>query len=281
VAITSKGFPILEIFGFHYTDVSPRAQEVRDGHLCPFLGKRCVKKGHSESGMPLGYCSVKWNVTSGAIITCPNRLYFGSYEVFRRPIMEIFGATQGVRLKPEQGGLHPDFTMDWVVVKADKHLSVVDFFGVEVQTIDITGSVYPAFDAYMMDRADWEKKIYGINWANVWKRLLPQVVAKAQVYKHLGKKLYVILQDSLLTYVLSRGELGTMPAGQGDIVFHTYEYNGQTGADGIRTLEFRTELPTTIEAVQRAFMMPAIRISKEDALRLIQDGIDAAIAFGE
>lgn len=279
MAITSKEFPILEIYGFHHTDTSKRAEHVRGIHQCPFLEKRCVKKGHTDPSVPLGYCSVKWNSPAGAIITCPNRLYFDSYEIFRRPIMEVFGTSKNVRLKPEQGGLHPDFTMDWVVVKTDPNLGVLDFFGIEIQTIDITGTVYPAFAAYMAGKDDWKRKGYGINWANVWKRLLPQVVAKAQVYRHLGKRLYVLLQDSLLTYVLARGDLAKAPKHQGEIIFHSYEYNGKTGADGIRTLEFHTELQTTIEAVQTAFMMPSIKISQKEALKLIQAEIGTAIVF--
>lgn len=280
MAITSPEFPIFEIFGFHHTDTFRTAQETRAMHLCPFLKVRCTKKGHSGTRIPLGYCSVKRDVPSGAIITCPNRLY-GAYEIFRRPIVETFGATKAVRLKAEQGGLHPDFTMDWVVVRTDRGMTVTDFFGVEVQTIDITGTVYPAFDAYMKGRTRWRRKNYGINWANVWKRLIPQVLAKGQVYKHLGKKLYVIIQDSLLTYVLSRGELKAASADHGEIVFHTYDYDGKTDDDGIRSLAFRREIHTTIQSLQHAFMVQSIKISREDALKLIQEGIEAAIPFVE
>jgi len=253
---------------------------VREKYLCPFLDIRCTKKGHSGSKIPLGYCSVKRNVPSGAIITCPNRLY-GAYEIFRRPIVEAFGTTSNVRLKAEQGGLHPDFMMDWVIVRTDRDMAVTDFFGVEVQTIDITGSVYPAFDAYIKGHATWKRKTYGINWANVWKRLIPQVIAKAQVYKHLGKKIYVILQDSLLTYVLSRGDLKPISASSAEIVFHTYEYNGKADDDGIRSLEFCREIRTTIENLQYAFMVQSIKISQEEALSLIQADIEAAILFKE
>src|SRR5262245_4350091 len=146
--------PLLEIFGYPDDDHSRVAENARRQSHCPFIKARCTKQNREDPRYPFGYCSVRWNnVPDGGVITCPNRLYFSNLEVLHRPVLERFGSTKHVRVKPEQQGLHREMSMDWVVAKLDSKNRVEDFFGVEVQTIDITGTVRPAFNAFMENRA--------------------------------------------------------------------------------------------------------------------------------
>lgn len=196
-------FPIVEIFGFPADNDSDDAKEARRRYWCPFLDARCIKSGH-DVPIPLGTCSV---VSSyGPVVTCPKRFHGDDYGLIRSVASTLLGTQSQTVLLPEIGTT-PSSTFDWIAARHDGAGNVQDYHGIEVQSIDITGSVRPFFEAFMQGEDPSSiRHSYGINWANVFKREMPQFLAKAAILSSYGKQLAVVVQDQLLDYINERSD---------------------------------------------------------------------------
>ena len=113
---------------------------------------------------------------------------------------------------------------------------------------------------------------YGVNMANIYKRLAIQVVSKATYLKSIGIPLYVIMQHRPFLYLKKR--IAFVPSGDGepwDIAFSTFDYtdellaNGQFGFEHVDTV--RTTVANYIAALSanRAGMK-----ERSDFLRVVE-----------
>jgi len=213
-------FPIREIFGYPPENASPEARKARDSHHCPFLDKRCVKESR-RLDYPFGACSVRQIKDEREIVICPMRFYGDNQsiieEVGRRLCKE---AACLVRIPEVRVGR---FSIDWVVACCDASGTLVDYHGVEVVAADTTGSLDRYFEAYMKEE-DWQnvRQRYGINWANVYKRTLPQLIAKGALLASYGKKLGIILQDRLLERLRTRLTIPVESESSANMFFFLY-----------------------------------------------------------
>jgi hypothetical protein len=107
---------------------------------------------------------------------------------------------------------------------------VRDFAGVELQTLDTTGTVWPARQRFLSDkgvrsqRGGNVSKSYGMNWKMTAKTTLVQLHHKTSTFEQLGKHLVLAVQECLMVYM--RKEFQFDHVGQarlGDpLHFHTY-----------------------------------------------------------
>ena len=67
--------------------------------------------------------------------------------------------------------------MDWVLARLNGKGELVDFTAAEVQTIDTTGKYSDAQAALRKDRSIVNDTV-GLNWENVSKRIIPQIIYK-------------------------------------------------------------------------------------------------------
>ena len=86
-----------------------------------------------------------------------------------------------------------------------------DFVGIELQTLDTTGTVWPERQRFLrhykvpVKRADaGSGKPFGMNWKMTAKTILVQLNHKIVTFEHLSKRLVLVLQDRMLDYM--RGE---------------------------------------------------------------------------
>jgi hypothetical protein len=136
------------------------------------------------------------------------RFYSPRGGILEEVARHLFGDVSNVEPIPEVGP-NRMYTLDWVLAKFDSATgSVLDYHGVEVQAIDITGSVRPYFEAFLAGE-NWRgiRHPHGLNWSNVFKRLLPQFLAKGAMLHSFGKKLAIIVQDQLIDSVLRTGRM--------------------------------------------------------------------------
>jgi hypothetical protein len=94
-------------------------------------------------------------------------------------------------------------SMDWVLVRIVDN-EPVEIAGIEVQSIDITNNYRVTWDAYKQLRINENIQIptskHGMNWANVHKRLIPQIIRKGQIYsdsKLASKGMYFVVPDTV------------------------------------------------------------------------------------
>lgn len=209
---------IVEIFGYAPDDLSNVSRSLWNLGACPFIEKACTKTNHDQT-IIYGTCSV--TSPYGDCIICPNRMYENRYASLKRVAIDAFGdglefltyeeyiprrndlsecvvalgQTSGKEVK-----LGTSLSMDWVLARVDNG-DLVEYVGIEVQSIDITGNYRDNWYAYKnLTSSDTliPKSGHGMNWANVHKRLIPQLIRKGLIYSRsnlVASGLYFVLPN--------------------------------------------------------------------------------------
>jgi hypothetical protein len=241
---------IVEIFGFAPNDRSPAASHYWTTKNCPFTNHQCTKTNHDNS-LIYGICSASNGIQRSAdqdIIICPNRLYADNYSTIRAVAHEVwghlnpeviiggtiaqlksllqrstsnniivaFGTNSGREIAVNSNGR---MKMDWVLQRYTKqsyYIQPEDFVGIEVQSIDISGNYRDTHEAYTsFSLGNTVSSIpdsrHGLNWANVHKRLIPQIIRKGNIYQESSRCIgfYFILPD--IVYKKFEEVLGNVP----------------------------------------------------------------------
>ncbi len=206
---------IQELFTYSATDMSAIARDARASFTCPIQGGPCSKnnddgaeRGDPILGGPLGVCSVfNPQAVGPSRITClcPTRLYGHGFETLRGLARDVLGApTQptylfsewvangmpdGVVLmgKGESGEFRTEAgSFDWIAgtTQAGK---LVSYAGIEAQAIDTTGNYRANRAALMRGEKVVPPSGHGLNWENVNKRIIPQLLRKGMLLKKLAE----------------------------------------------------------------------------------------------
>lgn len=204
---------ILEIFGFPPEFLCEESNLMWATKACPFTSNACTKFNHDMS-VVYGTCSMISN--QGNIIICPNRLYAEDFKVLKQVANDSFGCgipflnfhdyikarkakssilenSAGVvislgRNSGKEVQVGRQMSMDWVLAHIVSG-QISSYVGVEVQSIDITGNYRDNWhyhkefrDKKGAVRRDKPSSGHGYNWANVHKRLIPQLIRKGVIY---------------------------------------------------------------------------------------------------
>lgn len=220
---------ILDLFGID-TGVGDRQdwQAIVEAQQCPFLGKRCYKSRKSQPEISIGTCTVAYG--KEPIIICPTRL-LERRQVFTDCLHLLTGHQPGNELHILSEVTVPGGSIDFVLVSALER-KVKDFVGIELQTLDTTGTVWPERQRFLHAKglpvppADIQSgKSYGMNWKMTAKTILVQLHHKIQTFEHLNKHLVLVIQDRLLAYMrreFSFGHLEQQPRVADPMHFHAY-----------------------------------------------------------
>lgn len=277
---------IAEFFGYRAEDQSDVAVNAAAKQMCPFLGGPCTKI-LSRDRLISGVCAVRQKTTgSPNVICCPNRIYADDYKMLYTIADQAFGqklnlyaGRVAVHKAKEEGGAIAvyghgwggelrlpqrkgtgSYFVDWVLARLDEKGELVEFTAIEVQTIDTTGNYRGAREALMRDRTLKDDTV-GLNWENVSKRIIPQLIYKGQVLQReeLCKTgLYFVCPEPVYERVLNRlggkEKIPKFPTQPASIHFVSYDYTETEGKDGkILSLGVLEEHCTTVYKVQEAF----------------------------
>ena len=239
---------LVEVFGHAPDDLSPTARSLWSLAACPFTNQACSKTNHDRS-ITYGTCTV--TASGKPCIVCPNRLYESDYAALRRVSHEAFGdaaflmfdryvprrAESGPFVVPlghnsgREVKLSGQMSMDWVLALVHRG-KLQAYVGVEVQSIDTTGNYRDTWYGYRNllhgVAATIPESEHGLNWANVHKRLIPQIIRKGLVYSRstlVQHGLYFIVPE--VVYQKFEGVIGAdikadHADGPGTLTVHTY-----------------------------------------------------------
>lgn len=270
---------IVEIFGYSPDDLGKEARTLWNLGACPFVNKAC-SKSNSEQTVVYGTCSV--TTTFGDCVICPNRLYEKNYKSLRKVSEDAFGkdlefltfeqfiprrsSTEEcvVALGQNSGKevkLGNKLSMDWVLARV-KNGELLEYVGIEVQSIDITNNYRDNWYAYKnlnKDTTVIPRSEHGLNWANVHKRLIPQLIRKGLIYAKsdlVSKGLYFVLPD--IVYKKFEDVIGKdiplVNHKASDILtVHTYSLSEQVEHGDQRSLIAERELSFELEEFSRRF----------------------------
>lgn len=268
---------LAEIFGYEPDDRTDAARKQWKSQKCPFVGNICVKHSHPRSGETAtiyGSCSVvnkNHRRKAEEVILCPQRLYADNYRTLKECGIDAFGSVidmvmasdrKGVTSFARKGGAYGvlfgansgsevklkgtvNISLDWVIAILDG-VVLKSIVPVEVQSIDITGNYHACWEAYSVESKSIPNSAHGMNWANVWKRLIPQILLKGAIAgtSRLCKAgSYFVLPDRV--YKQFEKLVGVVPgqtkAGEGLLTVMTYDLGPPVGHGKIRDL-VRTRL---------------------------------------
>lgn len=249
---------IYEWYGYHPADRSDAALEAALDKYCPFLRDDCTKVG--------GACTVARS--DGPVIVCPNRLYFDNFAVLRDIAQDAFGhfdierdldghpklypgdelnrdfTCEGsrvgvfgnrwsgeIKLPPVKSEGGARYSVDFTLVVADREMRLKAFVPVEVQTIDTTGSYRRSIESLEASRTAVPSK-FGMNWENVNKRILPQLITKGLMLQ--GERLctegiFFVTPKPVFTRIMRRlggvDRFRKIPRQPGSITFLSFEHD--------------------------------------------------------
>jgi len=269
---------LVEVFGHAPTDTTPIARKFWQLNACPFIGKACSKYDHTNT-ICYGTCSV--TNTGQNVVICPNRLYADGYATIKRVSTEVFGDVQFMLFDEYiKEATKPNASLDCVValgqnsgkeVKLSKmsmdwvlaHIvdgALVGYVGIEVQSIDITGNYRDAWYSARDQKASIPPSEHGLNWANVHKRLIPQIIRKSLVYSKsslVTQGLYFIVPEPV--YQRFEEIIGDdIPLVEEDgkdvITVHTYDLGAASVPGTTRTLTETRKLKFKLDEFSARFI---------------------------
>ena len=139
----------------------------------------------------------------------------------------------------------PGGSVDYFLVSARKR-NVVDFAGIELQTLDTTGTVWPErqrlLESFGLPTDISEAgatRSFGMNWKMTAKTTLVQLHHKIETFEHLNKHLVLVLQDCLLDYIrrdFSFDHVETARTGD-PMQFHSYGVQSEATRPRLELIE--------------------------------------------
>lgn len=173
---------------------------------CPFLGRKCLKNRKSDPETTIGTCTMNYGKKPEPIMICPFRLLERS-QIFTDCIHLLRLHEPGNELRIVGELAVPGGSIDYCLVSV-RDGKPRDFVGIELQTMDTTGTVWPERQRFLnrhgvtVKRRDVASdKSFGINWKMTAKTILVQLNHKIETFDHLSKQLVLVLQHRLLGYM--------------------------------------------------------------------------------
>jgi hypothetical protein len=277
----------LELFGISTSlEGKTNWQRIISKCQCPFLNRKCLKNRKSDPSVLIGTCCVANGRKELPVIICPHRL------LERR---QIFVDTFHLLTQHEPGNeLHvvpeialPGGSVDYFVVSVRKG-KVRDFVGIELQTVDTTGTVWPERQRFLnsvgikVPRVDVDcADKFGMNWKMTAKTILVQLHHKVETFEHISKKLVLVLQDHLLAYMRENFAFAHVsePARGGDPM-HFHAYRMEHADDGRWQLDLSNRLSTDCAGVSAALgLQKDAKVEMETILMQLEAKISKTTLF--
>lgn len=241
---------IAEFFNFSTKNESVNWNEVLTAQHCGYLNKKCIKVRKSEPSISIGTCTVQYGKDDQEVIICPHRL-IEKRKIFLDCIHLLTLHEPGNELHVIPEITIPGGSVDYFLASV-RDKKVIDFVGIELQTLDTTGTIWPERQRFLTDLNILEEpeegygdKPYGMNWKMTAKTILVQLHHKIETFEHLSKHLVLVLQDHLLDYMkreFSFSHINTVPKIGDPMHFHSYQL--ELGEDSNYHIKLNERLST-------------------------------------
>ncbi len=257
------------------------------GFLCPFIDSRCPKRSTKLGRQSYPVCTI-WkknkdglDAATDLICVCPKRFY--AVDFLKDVIDHCW-----VGELPKNPKIVPEVKMknfgnvDFVIADVGEG-GIGNFLSVELQAIDITGSVMPAYEALRASDDMDRRPTYGFNWDNVYKRYITQLIRKSYFHHHWKTKIVAVIQEQVYQYIRQRADFMRSPDVKGEtvnIIFMTYRFEDDPDRPG----QFRPVL-VTVEGTSHANLQTAILYkeapSRDQFCKQIQKSLNRSISLAD
>lgn len=277
---------VVELFGNNARKKGTKWRSIVAAQTCPFLGKRCYKVRKSDPTTSIGSCTVLYGTNADPLIICPTRLIQRG-QIFTDCLHLLTTHEPGNELHVVSEVTIPGGSVDYFLVSARRG-KVRDFVGIELQTLDTTGTVWPERQRLLkdlrvprIDNADESTKTFGMNWKMTAKTILVQMHHKVRTFEHINKKLVLIVQDNLLNYMTREFRFDHLcnPAVIGDPM-HLHSYSMSCDVDGEYSLSLASRLSTDVDGIASCLGLQAeARVELGEIVTRLESKISSATRF--
>lgn len=226
-------YPLCEVFGYPFNNVSRKAEADRSQALCPFHNKfpKCTK---DKANDPLGVCSTLEN--GKPIIICPVRFrqdwrIISDVSPFLLPGIKDYQYVPEVRMKDGEG--NEVGNIDAVLVNY-RDGQVIDFGALEIQSVYISGNIRNPFEHYMTNPLKGMNESWtGANsprpdWLSSVKRLVRQITVKGVILQAWEKKMAIAVQKQFYTHLPMLRGIKTVSPQEADLCWYLYDLSLDT-----------------------------------------------------
>lgn len=250
---------------------------------CRYTHKKCFKTRKSNPEISIGTCTVTYGKDNRDVIICPHRL-LERKQIFIDCLHLLNSHTPGNELHIVPEVSIPGGSVDYVMVSADRNRKVKDFVGIELQTMDTTGTVWPE-RLRLLKELGYEvnepisDKNFGMNWKMTSKTILVQLLHKIETFESLNRHFVLIIQDHLLEYMKKEFSFAHVTDAKiGDSMhFHAYSLDN---VGGIFKLHLQNRLSTDSAGISTLLGLNAkANIQFEEIAKILESKISDNTVF--
>lgn len=274
---------VVELFGLSTAQQGVDWQQVVSEQKCVYLDRTCYKVRKSQADIAIGTCTVLYGRNNDPIIICPTRLT-ERRQIFVDCLHLLTNHEIGNELHIVSEISVPGGSVDYFLASV-RDGKVKDFVGIELQTLDTTGTVWPerqrllkALGVPRNDDAEDSDKSFGMNWKMTAKTILVQIHHKVATFENINKKLVLVVQDKLLQYMSKEFNFGHLhnPARNGDSM-HIHSYRLERQQDMSYRLQLDTRLSTDANGVAMCLGLQAeAKVELQEIIKALEAKISPA-----
>lgn len=277
---------VLELYGESTARPIFAWAQIMADERCPYLARKCIKVRKSQPDISIGTCTVAYGPEQEPIVICPHRM-LERRQIFSDCLHLLSRHEPGNELHVVSEVSVPGGDVDFFLVSAHDR-KVRDFVGIEIQTLDSTGTIWPERQRFLRsvgmnveDRDAESEKSYGMNWKMNAKTILVQLHHKVGTFEHLNRHLVLVVQDRFLRYMKGEFSLShfTEPAIAGHSM-HLHAYAVRRMGQ-VLTIQLASRLSTDEEGIAAALGLQAdTNVTLESLNKVLEQKISDATVFG-
>ena len=264
---------ISEFFGLYCKNLSLNFRDAMIAQTCPFTQRVCIKMRKSAPEIKIGTCSVWYQ--NQDIIICPFRLLEHN-QIFIDCLHLLTMHEPGNELYLIPEVQIPGGHVDYFLVSA-KDRKIMDFVGIELQTMDTTGTVWPERQRFLhelgikvnLDDIN-NKRPFGMNWKMTLKTILIQMHHKSNTFEHLNKHLVLVTQKPLYDHMRSDFNFNEIEGVRLGDPIHIHSYNFELNKDKL-CLSLHNRVSTDSAGIANCLGLNAeSKIELQDLIRVLE-----------
>jgi hypothetical protein len=272
---------LAEFYG-HTTHLKADWSSLAEAQICPYLGKRCIKVRKSQPDETIGSCSVYYSKYPLPIVICPLRLLEQS-QVFMDCIHLLTLHEPGNELHIVSEVGIPGGNVDYILISA-RNQKVIDFIGIELQSLDTTGTVWPERQLFLSEQGLKlelsSPKNFGMNWKMTAKTILIQLHHKVETFESINKHLVLVIQDYFLDYIKRQFKFDRLNSPRIGDPMHIHSYSLSQSEDLSFRLRFKDRFSTDSIGIAHALGLQANpKVELQEIIRLLETKISNSTIF--
>lgn len=275
---------VIELYG-NSTVVQTDWVATVENQQCPFLNRKCIKNRKSEPEFTIGTCTVSYGKKPQSIIICPHRL-LERRQIFTDclHLLTLHEPGNELHIVSEVG--IPGGSVDYFLVSR-KNKRVVDFVGIELQTLDTTGTVWPERQRFLQEHGISVKskdtdsdKTFGMNWKMNAKTILVQLHHKVQTFEIINKRLVLVIQDHFMDYMKREFKFDHMNNARLGDSMQLHIYQMTQGEDGFYEIQLHNRYSTDSNGIAESLGLQASpQVELSEIIKLIESKINKDTLF--